>query len=156
MSFRRARGASRAGIVLGVLLVVAGAPSHSDAPSPAEQQVRAVEQRWLDHLADPAVVATLLADDFVHVLPGGFISKAEHLEYLRAHPQAFAGTRRFSELRVRIYGETAVATGIVSTQPGDGGAARASAFTDVFVHRHGEWLAVNAQETPLPGAPQPH
>jgi len=60
------------------------------------------------------VVQSILADDFVHVLPIGFIGKDDHLGYLRQHTNAFPGTKRFEELRVRIYGDVAVATGIVS------------------------------------------
>lgn len=51
------------------------------------------------------MVQSILADDFVHVLPVGFISKDDHLGYLRQHPNAFPGAKHFEDLRVRIYGE---------------------------------------------------
>ena len=121
-------------------------------PTAAEQEVRAVEERWLSNESRPEVVESILADDFVHVLPVGFIDKSEHLQYLKQHPGAFPGSHRFEELRIRVYGDTAVATGIVRTDLGAGSSKR-SAFTDVFVRRKGQWLAVNAQELPLnPGA----
>jgi hypothetical protein len=47
-----------------------------------------------------------------------------------------------------------VATGIVRTDLGAGGAKR-TAFTDVFVRRKGMWLAVNAQELALNSSAQP-
>jgi hypothetical protein len=117
-------------------------------PVPAEQQVRAVEERWLANESRPEVVASILADDFIHVLAAGFIDKNEHLQYLKQHPGAFPGGKQFEELRIRIYGDTAVATGVVRTDLGEGTAKR-TAFTDVFVRRQGRWLAVNAQELPL-------
>lgn len=118
-------------------------------PQVMEQEVKAVEQRWLDNENRPEVLQSILADDFVHVLPSGFIGKSDQLGYLRKHPDAFRGTRRFEELRVRIYAEVAVATGIVSTVRSANGKPARTAFTDVFVRRAGQWLAVNAQELPL-------
>lgn len=121
----------------------AGEPSTA-----AERQVRAVEERWLSNESRPEVVESILADDFIHVLPVGFIDKSQHLQYLKQHPEAFPGSKRFEELRVRIYGDTAVATGIVRTDLGAGSQKRV-AFTDVFLLRKGRWLAVNAQELTL-------
>jgi hypothetical protein len=110
------------------------------------------EERWLSNESRPEVVESILADDFIHVLPVGFIDKSEHLQYLKQHPEAFPGARRLEELRIRIYGDTAAATGIVRTDLGTGSPKR-SAFTDLFVRRKGQWFAVNAQELPLsPGA----
>jgi Domain of unknown function (DUF4440) len=113
-----------------------------------EQEIKAVEQRWLDHEDRPEVVEFILADDFVHVLPVGFIGKRDHLEYLRKHPDHLRGIRCFEELRVRLYAEVAVATGIVYAVRSDGTPKRTN-FTDVFVRRNGAWLAVNAQESPV-------
>ncbi|HXR16905.1 MAG TPA: nuclear transport factor 2 family protein [Terriglobales bacterium] len=118
-----------------------------------EQEVKAVEQRWLENEDRPEVVQTILADDFVHVLPIGFISKDDQLSYLRQHPNAFPGTKHFEELRVRIYGDVAIANGIFSTIRDPQSKPTRTAFTDVFVRRGGKWLAVNAQELPLePGS----
>jgi len=133
-------------LALAVSLGCAGL--RAEEPAGAEQQVRAVEERWLSNESRPEVVQSILADDFIHVLPIGFIDKQEHLRYLVQHPQAFPGTRQFEELRIRIYGDTAVATGIVRTDLGSGSPKR-TAFTDVFVRRKGKWLAVNAQELAL-------
>jgi Domain of unknown function (DUF4440) len=131
-----------------IVLLACVAPVHADGGN-AEQAVRALEQRWLANEGRPEVVATILADDFVHVLPVGFVTKRQHLEYLQQHPGAFSGDKRFKELHIRVYGVTAIATGIVSSEPADGGKPRESAFTDVFVRRSGKWLAVNAQELAL-------
>jgi Domain of unknown function (DUF4440) len=120
-----------------------------------EQEVTAVEQRWLENEDRPEVVQSILADDFVHVLPVGFISKEDQLAFLRKHPNALPGSKHFEELRVRIYGEVAIATGIVSTVRDPANKANRTAFTDVFVRREGKWLAVNAQELPLPSESTP-
>ena len=122
-----------------------GAENQPPAP---EQEIKTLEQRWLDNEDRADVVQSILADDFVHVLPGGFISKDEQLNYVRQHPGVFHGPKHFEELKVRIYGQVAIAIGIVSSvREGKESPARFM-FTDVFVRRAGRWLAVNAQELP--------
>jgi hypothetical protein len=115
----------------------------------AEQAVAAVEQHWLDNEGNAEVIQSILADDFVHVLPVGFITRDEHLAFLKQHPNAFAGVKHFEVLHVRVYGTVAVANGIVASVADASSAPQRTAFTDVFVLRNGKWLAVNAQELPL-------
>jgi Domain of unknown function (DUF4440) len=138
-----------------VLISTCASHGTESQPQTMEQEVRAVEQRWLENEDRPDVVQSILAYDFVHVLPIGFIGKDDHLAYLRQHPNAFPGTKHFEELRVRIYGDVAIATGIVSTVRDPGNKAKRTAFTDVFVRRVGKWLAVNAQELPLQSESMP-
>ncbi|HET9784145.1 MAG TPA: nuclear transport factor 2 family protein [Terriglobales bacterium] len=144
--------AALAGLCVGLGLA-AGAtlarPHQTPDSGPAQAAVMQVEQRWLAHEDDADVVGPILAPDFVHVLAQGMITRAQHLAYLRSHPP-HSGARRFEQLRVRVYGNTAVATGIVLTTLKQG-AVRRSLFTDVFVRRQGKWQAVNAQETPAAG-----
>jgi hypothetical protein len=125
-------------------------PQHAAAPRP-EQAVEALERRWLAAENDPDALEPILADDFVHVLPAGFVTKREQLDFMRSHPAPVDGTtHRFEDLRVRVYGAAAVATGIVVATSPDG-TVRRTAFTDVFAYRRGTWQAVNAQELPLAG-----
>ena len=130
-------------------------PQLQSQPQTIEREVKAVEQRWLENEDRPDVVQSILADDFVHVLPVGVINKEDQLAFLRKHPNAFPGSKHFEELRVRIYGDVAIATGIVSTIHDPGNKADRTAFTDVFVRRDEKWLAVNAQELPLQSQPAP-
>ncbi|TAN24654.1 MAG: nuclear transport factor 2 family protein [Acidobacteria bacterium] len=113
----------------------------------ARHAVIRLEQRWLAHENDAAIVGPILAPDFVHVLAQGMITKPQHLQYLRSHPHAFPGAKKFEQLRVRVYGNVAIANGVVLTAVVQQ-APRRTLFTDVFVYRHGHWRAVNAQETP--------
>jgi Domain of unknown function (DUF4440) len=123
-----------------------------EPPSDGNDSVHAVrnlEQRWLDSEDAPDALEAILADDFVHVLPMGFIGKRDQIDYLRKHPRSSRSAKHFDQLRVRIYGSTAIANGIVSELPKGGAAAQETIFTDVFVKRQGVWQAVNAQELPL-------
>ena len=105
-----------------------------------------VEKDWLAHEHEVAPLEHILAADFVHVLPTGqFITKAEHIGYVAAHP-APAGFEagfeaHFERLDIRLVSGVAIATGIVSTTE------HRTAFTDIFACRGGRWQAVGAQES---------
>jgi|SRR5215471_1359666 len=138
-------------IVLALLLVsqTSATPPRTDADVSKRQAVEALERRWLAVEDDPAALDEILADDFLHVLPMGVVTKREQLDFMRGHPSPKAGaTKRFEDLRVRVFGTAAVATGIVVATTPDGKTQK-TVFTDVFAYRNGTWRAVNAQETPL-------
>jgi len=118
------------------------------APTPAQKAVIQVEQRWLANEYNPAALNSILADDFVHVLPQRFISKEEQIAFVTAHPQPKFKEHRFDKLQVRVYGNTAIATGVVLAVPADTNTPQRTFFTDVFVFRSGRWQAVNSQESP--------
>jgi hypothetical protein len=144
-----------AALVILLFILGSSAAEHQSQADNAEQAIRDLEQRWLENEDDPSALATILADDFVHALPMGFIDKQEQLKFLREHHQTFHGTKYFEELRVRLYGSTAIANGIVVEKPQGSASVRKTVFTDVFVKRHGKWQAVNAQEVPWE-TPHPH
>jgi len=144
----------RDSIAFATLAVLVLAPQARQPVTPGTDQQRALEaleQRWLGVEDDPSALESILADDFIHVLPMGFVTKREQIDYMRAHPAPKdATTRRFDDLRVRVYGIAGVVTGIVVATAPDGKTER-TAFTDVFAFRDGRWQAVNAQELPLGG-----
>ncbi len=140
----------RRSTLLGIFLLVLLTGNIAVAQQPwltsAQKTIADLEMRWLQHIDDPAVLQSILADDFVHVLPSGSINKQQHIDYVKAHPRSPQETRRFEELKVRVYGDAGIANGIVAIS-GPSGTHR-TVFTDVFVKRNGRWQAVNAQENP--------
>ena len=113
----------------------------------AKQELLELENRWLEVENDPNALETILAPDFVHVVPVGIITKDEQLSFLRTHPSARELSRRhFEDMHVRVYGNVGVVNGIVVAAEAKG--TRRTLFTDVFVYRDGRWQAVNAQELP--------
>jgi hypothetical protein len=106
-----------------------------------------LEQRWLDEETNPEALQTILASDFVHVLPVGFVTKDEQVAFQRAHSRPKSGARHFDDLRVRVFGDVGIVNGSVVATDRDGKAHK-TYFTDVFAYRHHRWEAVNAQETP--------
>lgn len=130
-------------------LVVAARPraAQSSSARADSETVVSLEHTWLAS-DDSATLARILAPDFLHpVFTGDIIDKSEHIAFVATHPRPASVRTRFERLDVRLYGSTAIATGIVdATREGSAGVRR-TVFTDVFVKRHGLWQAVSAQET---------
>lgn len=134
-----------------VLPVVIGFLWDKPPANDAHDTIVQLENQWLAGEHDPAVLRSVLADDFIHVLPAGFVSKDQQIDYLRGHPSHHEDTRHFEDLRVRIFCNVAVVTGTVVAS--GNGKIRRTFFTDVFAYRNGKWQAVNAQETPPAESP---
>jgi Domain of unknown function (DUF4440) len=145
-------------LVLLVALLLGGfslaVPARARSEQNQQKQLIQLEERWLAGEDNADLLESILADDFIHVLPIGFVTKGEQISYLRQHPrQGPKVARHFEDLRVRVYGSTGVANGIVVATNRDG-TVKKTLFTDVFVFRTGNWQAVNAQELPLNPASQ--
>ena len=111
------------------------------------QAIEGLEQEWLQNESDKPTLERLLADDFMHQVPTGlFLTKAQHIDWSVRHPRPANRKARFEKLDVRVYGDAAIATGIVVDTDANGGDARRSIFTDVFVRRNDRWQAVSAAE----------
>ncbi|MGZ4733797.1 MAG: nuclear transport factor 2 family protein [Terriglobales bacterium] len=119
--------------------------------SDSHEEIVELENRWLQ-AKDPKTLQAILADDFIHVLPAGFITKEEQIQYLTGNKNNDGEPRQFEDLRVRVFGNVAVTNGAVVERVANG-KIRKTLFTDVFAFRDGKWQAVNAQETPLADSP---
>lgn len=132
------------------LAVAAAAPGKGQEPRTPRRDstaIAAIEHEWID-ASDSVTLDRILASDFVHpVAQGYFLTKTETIDWSATHrPPATLGFR-FGRLDVRVFGDAAIATGIVVTTDTAGSLLGRAVFTDVFVHRGGRWQAVNAQET---------
>ena len=124
----------------------AGAQSGSPGGNKARQAIISLEHEWLD-VRDTTTLRRILADDFVHVLPMGFISKSDEIAFREKHGwPSSVEQKKFEDLTVRLYGQMAIANGVVAATNVKTHAVRRTRFTDVFVYRSGRWQAVNAQE----------
>lgn len=111
------------------------------------QSLLDLEQRWATAAGarDHTALDAILADGFVDVSwQGKLRSKADAL----AAPAApVKTTQTLSELKVRIYGDAAVVTGLNTAMAANKSFTARIRFTDVFVKQAGTWRAVSAQET---------
>jgi ketosteroid isomerase-like protein len=102
---------------------------------------------------DTIALARILAEDFTHRTPAGVDSnRSEFLKGIADLPLEVLSISG-DNLRVNIYGETAVLTGVqrVTVRNVDGKEeSGAGAFMDVFVKRNNEWFMVFAYSVDLP------
>jgi ketosteroid isomerase-like protein len=107
---------------------------------------------------DAKALGRVLAEDFVYRTPGAELSRAEFLQNVTQLPGRILSVEG-EGLRVGVYGEAAVLTGVQRARVRtDDGAEHASAvaFTDVFVKERGRWRLSLAYGVELPaGEPEP-
>ena len=98
----------------------------------------------------------MLGDDFIYRTHfGAEADKTEFLKSIASFPVEILGIRG-EELKVNVYGETAILTGVQIAEaraPEGEPEESAVAFTDVFVRREGRWLMVLAYGVELPSEP---
>jgi len=107
---------------------------------------------------DAATLEPMVADDFIYRTHfGAEADKAEFLKSVASFPVEILAIRG-EELKVNVYGETAVLTGMQLAEvriPEGAAEEGAVAFTDVFVRRDGRWLMVLAYAVELPSEALP-
>lgn len=124
-----------------------------DEHSQNEQEVRDAFSQFSDAFvkADTVVLRSLLADDYVHTnVNGGVLDKTRWLAFAKTrHEDLKSGkvkidTYRNDDLRIRVYGNTAVVTGLNTTNGfRDGKEWKMNLrFTNVWVKREGRWQRV--------------
>ena len=114
------------------------------------EAIQKLEEEWLNAEGDPSTLEWVLAEDFIHPVPQGItLTKRLQVDWVSKHPGPPDRVKRFEKLEVRIYGEVAIANGIVEDTNRSGGDSHRTIFTDVFAYRNGRWQAVNAQENAI-------
>jgi len=119
-----------------------------------EATIRRLESEWLaaQNSGDTATILRLLADDFERPVPaaGRFVNRSEIADFYRSrpHPPRPRAPSRFESLAIGLYGDMALARGVVAGTDSAGKSTR-TLFVDVFARRNGSWRAVSAQENPI-------
>jgi ketosteroid isomerase-like protein len=105
---------------------------------------------------DVETLDPLVGDEFVYRTHFGAESnKQEFLKSIASFPLEILAIRG-EDLKVNVYSETAVITGVqhAEVRTSDGKTEESAvAFTDVFARREGEWLMVLAYGVELPSEP---
>ncbi len=119
----------------------------------AAQEVRQVEHELTEALGrgDLRAVERIYADDYTLTgADGEFQDKPQRLAALKlSDPKA--ASRNRDDIKVRVYGDTAVVTGRTLLKELVKGVERTEGrrFTHVFVKRQGQWQMVASQVTPV-------
>ena len=120
----------------------------AEAPAAADSAIIVrLEQRWLAAVSpggDRGTLEGILANDYIDVdWQGRIRDKADLLKGAAAK----GVTEHVTGMQVRVWDDTAVATGINHMHSSAKGWSVDVAFTDVFSRIDGRWRAVSSQET---------
>jgi|SRR5215468_2354620 len=123
----------------------------SSAALSAEQEIRSLEEARNQAIVhgDASALEQMTADDYTFItLRGELRTKAEIVKGFRSGSFKY-DSREISDLKIRVYGNTAVVTGR-STQKGRENGKDYNGdyrFTRVYVKQNGRWVTVALQAT---------
>ena len=140
-------------LFLAVLFISAG--SYGQAPTPSDQnnaeaEVMKAIAKWADAVRsrDMKALDALFADElFITTFDGKTRGKKEELEVLKPNPNVRTVSVENEDVRVKLYGETAVVTALTKMQfvISEKETLVALRYTAVFVKRDGRWQMVALQ-----------
>jgi ketosteroid isomerase-like protein len=130
--------------------------ANSSGAGSAETDVLNTERQWLEAYmkSDFAALERIKADDYnITYSTGEVMNKAQEIAKLKSMP-AGAFKLNTEDTKVRLYGDTAVLTGVIIQSWADSGKPMNARlrYTDVWVKRSGRWQVVAAQLTNIPEA----
>ena len=135
------------------ILVLAVVPHSLLAQTNIAASITHLEQVWADaqKAGDAANVSPLLADNFINTdVDGNRSGKSELLSNLKGGKWEQNG---ISDVKVSVYGDTAIATGAWAGKGVDGDGTkvdRRERWTDTWVKmKDGKWQCVASQQTPV-------
>ena len=133
--------------------LMAQAQKASDSSLSTEDQIKSIEEERNRAIlsGDAATLDRMTTDDYTFItLRGELRTKAEIVKGFQSGAFKYE-SRTISELKVRVYGDTAVVTGR-STQKGEENGKDYSGdyrFTRVYVRDKGRWMTVALQTTSI-------
>jgi ketosteroid isomerase-like protein len=149
-------------LIPGLLVLTIFIPVFSQAPqqtaqsSKDEQEVRRLEDEWLGAYlrGDKTTFDRIVADVFTSTDESAKVrDKAQEREVIQTPPSSIRASLTNEDVRVRIYGDTAVVNGriVYKAQPsGQAEISFQSRFTDTLLKRKGNWRVVARHYSRLP------
>jgi ketosteroid isomerase-like protein len=139
--------------LIGLLYLGSVASSRAQQTSGIEKAVAALEEKWLQAINtnSPDLLAPLLADKFVSTSPEGKVTgKAEMLVDVKTFEKNSGAN---SEMKVIVYGDTAIAIGILKAKTKDPSGKIVDLnlqWTDTWVKMpSGKWQCVASHGSPI-------
>jgi ketosteroid isomerase-like protein len=142
-------------VVAAVFSVAAltAAPASAQGTASVEEQIKKMEQDRAAAVvkADVATLEGLTSDDYVLINANGQVSnKAETMSLIKTGKIKLTANE-VSDMKVRVYGDTAVVTGKSTAKGSINGIELKGPvmFTRVYVKKSGKWQSVAFQQTPI-------
>ena len=141
-------------VVAGALIgVLCAARAQQSSTAEAERYIKESERLWAESVAsgDATSVQRILAADFLGVDPDGSLyEKAKMVAATRESSKEFI-SNHLNEVKVRFFGDTAVAQGSESWVRRTGSLLRGRfVWTDTWIRRNGKWQIVAAEDLIAP------
>ena len=126
-------------------LLAFGQATNKKTGSKAEDEIMKIEDQWVQSRAakDPAVSKELLTDDYLGATPTGQAQTKQQVIDGVTAGTVFAGKAVMTDRKVRIYGDAAVSTGVVTGVVG----VDKTRYIRVYVRRNNKWRQVASQGT---------
>jgi len=136
-----------------ILACIAVAPLRADDDEQARSQVLALEKLWNQayKVGDTKALASILDNQLVLVEDDGSLkSKADFLSSIKgtsANEEQVAP----ESLTVRVFGNTAIAIGVIGVKAKQGGktVTRRERFIDTWIKKNGTWVCIATDATPM-------
>ena len=145
-------------VAIAVLLSVVvtqplAAQNSGDSEAAARSQVLALEKLWNQayKAGDKKALASILDNSLVLVEDDGSLkSKADFLSSIKG-PTANEEQVAPESLTVRVFGNTAIAIGVIGVKSKQGGktVTRRERFIDTWLNRNGNWVCIATDATPM-------
>ena len=134
----------------GAFAALAAAADQQYSQRDAERYIQESEAAWATSVAtnDASVVRRILADDFVWVLDGRVLDKAQAVAEAEKGPYDFL-SNHMEYAHVRFFGDTAVVQGSEKWTRRGGKSGR-FVWTDTWLRRNGQWQIVAAEDVSVP------
>ena len=134
-----------------LVMIMGGAAGQVVAADSAEQAVTAAEKQWLksQQTNNVELLAPLLADNVVETTEEGKVYVGREAVLAAAKSDNWSSAE-YTDLKVTVFGNTAIATGTFTgkgTSAGKPVDARAR-FTDTWVMANGKWQCVATHDSP--------
>ncbi len=154
-SFLQASGLAASSLVFGVMICALPSPLHAAIPIPfthhdsasMHKEVEALEQEWRQALLASNVTELdhLLADDYLGVTANGTLETKADLLAMRRSGTTKLSQLDLSDLKIRVYGDTAVVTSRAEVAGTNGGTDISGRYryTRVYNRRNGQWRIVS-------------
>ena len=138
--------------VLLTLVMVCGAGTLALAADSPEQAVTAAEKQWLksQQTNNVELLAPLLADKVVGTSEEGKVASGKEAVVAAAKSDNWTSAE-YTDLKVTVFGHTAIATGTFTGKGTSAGKAVdvRERFTDTWVMADGKWLCVATHVSPI-------